>query len=129
MPIHYLACCTHSENGETYQSIGPRQDDKSLIPVPILIYQRRNLIPLCRRHLATIHMSIQIQNLILNIPAFIIQLWGDQFRVLDVLADDRGDDWGGEGDRSGGKVKRRSERRVLSDTAEECVLSELVPWD
>lgn len=70
-------------------------------------------------------MSIQIQNLILNIPTFIIQFWGDQFRVLDVLVDDRGDDWGREGDGGGGELKRGSERRMLSDTAEECVLSKL----
>lgn len=112
---------------KAYQSISPGQDDKPIISVPILMHQRRNLIPLRRCHLATVHMSIQVHNLILNIPPFIIQLRGDQFGIFNVLVDDCGDDWGREGDRGGGKVERGSQRRMLPDTAEECVLSELQP--
>lgn len=115
------------DESKAYQSISPRQDDKPIISVPILMHQRRNLIPLRRCHLTTIHMSIQVQNLIFNIPPFIIQLRGDQFGIFNVLVDDCGDDWGREGDGGGGKVERGSQRRMLPDAAEECVLSELQP--
>lgn len=115
------------DGSKAYQSISSRQDDKPIISVPILMHQRRNFIPLRRCHLTTIHMSIQVQNLILDILPFIIQLWGDQFGIFNVLVDDRGDDWGREGDGGGGKMERGSQRRMLPDTAEECVSSELQP--